>query len=86
MAYHVICYFFLQLCQRVGCDHVLDSETMEDRCGVCGGNGDSCRKVRSAYTDSPDQSGKKSFEVILRDFFTLFLLEPLNLMKIQMRF
>ena len=32
---------------------------MEDRCGVCGGNGDSCTRVLSNYTDSPSQSGKK---------------------------
>ena len=38
---------------------MLDSETMEDRCGVCAGNGDSCKRVHLTYTDSPDQSGKK---------------------------
>lgn len=44
-------------CRRVGCDHVLDSETMEDRCGECAGNGDSCTRILSTYTDSPDQTG-----------------------------
>lgn len=44
-------------CRRVGCDHVLDSETLEDRCGECNGNGDSCSRVRLTYTDSPDQNG-----------------------------
>ena len=59
---------------------------MKDRCGECGGNGDSCTRVLSTYTDSPYQNGKKSLYVIFRDYFTLFLLEPLNPMKIQTRF
>uniref|UniRef100_A0A182JAX5 Uncharacterized protein n=1 Tax=Anopheles atroparvus TaxID=41427 RepID=A0A182JAX5_ANOAO len=30
------------ICRRVGCDWVVDSNTTEDRCGVCGGVGDTC--------------------------------------------
>ncbi|XP_058060876.1 A disintegrin and metalloproteinase with thrombospondin motifs 7 [Anopheles bellator] len=30
------------ICRRVGCDWVVDSNTTEDRCGVCGGAGDTC--------------------------------------------
>jgi len=44
-------------CRRVGCDHLLDTQTMEDRCGECGKDGNSCRRVVSRYTDSPSQSG-----------------------------
>lgn len=30
------------ICRKVGCDWVVDSNTTEDRCGVCGGTGDTC--------------------------------------------
>uniref|UniRef100_A0A182NR21 Peptidase M12B domain-containing protein n=1 Tax=Anopheles dirus TaxID=7168 RepID=A0A182NR21_9DIPT len=30
------------ICRKVGCDWVVDSNTTEDRCGVCGGVGDTC--------------------------------------------
>ncbi|ETN58597.1 adamts-7 [Anopheles darlingi] len=30
------------ICRRVGCDWVVDSNTTEDRCGICGGAGDTC--------------------------------------------
>lgn len=29
-------------CRSVGCDNVLDGKTMLDRCGICGGDGDTC--------------------------------------------
>ena len=64
---------------------MLDSETMEDRCGECGGDGDSCTRVRSNYTDSPSQNGKKRLYMISRYYLTLLLLEPLTKMKIQTR-
>ncbi|XP_045438414.1 ADAMTS-like protein 3, partial [Pipistrellus kuhlii] len=33
-------------CQAVGCDRQLGSRAKEDNCGVCGGNGSTCRLVR----------------------------------------
>ncbi|XP_078379485.1 A disintegrin and metalloproteinase with thrombospondin motifs 1-like [Oculina patagonica] len=38
-------------CQAVGCDHMLNSGKLKDRCGVCNGNGDSCTFVQSSYTE-----------------------------------
>ena len=35
----------------VGCDHILKSKKVKDRCGVCDGNGDSCSLVTSSYTE-----------------------------------
>ncbi|CAK6440348.1 unnamed protein product [Pipistrellus nathusii] len=32
-------------CVKAGCDHVVNSSTKLDKCGVCGGNDNSCRKV-----------------------------------------
>ena len=32
--------------QRVGCDRVLGSDAVEDKCRVCGGDGSGCETVR----------------------------------------
>nr|XP_034953253.1 ADAMTS-like protein 1 isoform X1 [Zootoca vivipara] len=37
------------LCQIVGCDHQLGSSVKEDNCGVCNGDGSTCRLVRGQY-------------------------------------
>ncbi|XP_075451055.1 ADAMTS-like protein 1 isoform X2 [Ascaphus truei] len=37
------------LCQIVGCDHQLGSTAKEDNCGVCNGEGSTCRLVRGQY-------------------------------------
>ncbi|XP_069421750.1 A disintegrin and metalloproteinase with thrombospondin motifs 8 isoform X1 [Ovis canadensis] len=39
-------------CVKAGCDHVLDSPKKLDKCGVCGGKGDSCRKVSGSFSPS----------------------------------
>lgn len=36
-------------CQIVGCDHQLGSTIKEDNCGVCNGDGSTCRLVRGQY-------------------------------------
>ncbi|XP_048384275.2 ADAMTS-like protein 1 [Stegostoma tigrinum] len=36
-------------CQVVGCDHQLGSNAKEDNCGVCNGNGSTCRLVRGQH-------------------------------------
>ena len=41
--------------QAVGCDHVLGSGKLKDRCGVCNGNGDSCTLAQSSYTENYQQ-------------------------------
>lgn len=43
---------FLCLCfclQEVGCDFGIDSNAVEDRCGVCLGDGTSCETVYKSY-------------------------------------
>ncbi|XP_028911077.1 ADAMTS-like protein 1 isoform X1 [Ornithorhynchus anatinus] len=37
------------LCQIVGCDHQLGSTVKEDNCGICKGDGSTCRLVRGQY-------------------------------------
>ncbi|XP_054543892.1 A disintegrin and metalloproteinase with thrombospondin motifs 16 [Talpa occidentalis] len=38
------------ICERVGCDHVLGSDAVEDSCGVCRGNGSGCTTHRGLYS------------------------------------
>ncbi|XP_029026632.1 ADAMTS-like protein 1 isoform X2 [Betta splendens] len=44
-------------CQIVGCDHELGSTAKEDNCGICNGDGSTCRLVRGHYK-SQHASGK----------------------------
>ena len=43
--------------QRVGCDSVLDSDALVDRCGICGGDGE-CVKIQGSYSKSHTVQGK----------------------------
>lgn len=38
--------------QNVGCDYVIESSAVEDRCGVCHGNGSTCTTVRRTFEES----------------------------------
>ncbi|CAL8327506.1 unnamed protein product [Lota lota] len=51
-------------CQIVGCDHELGSAAKEDNCGVCNGDGSSCRLVRGQYK-SQHSSGKTEDTVVV---------------------
>ena len=33
----------------VGCDGRMNSDLSDDNCGVCGGNGRSCRQIANTY-------------------------------------
>uniref|UniRef100_A0A4W6EH90 ADAMTS like 1 n=1 Tax=Lates calcarifer TaxID=8187 RepID=A0A4W6EH90_LATCA len=52
------------VCQIVGCDHELGSTAKEDNCGVCSGDGSSCRLVRGHYK-SQHASGKTEDTVVV---------------------
>ncbi|CAG5929303.1 unnamed protein product [Menidia menidia] len=52
------------VCQIVGCDHELGSAAKEDNCGVCNGDGSSCRLVRGQYK-SQHASGKTEDTVVI---------------------
>ncbi|XP_062417646.1 ADAMTS-like protein 3 isoform X2 [Pungitius pungitius] len=55
------------VCQEVGCDRQLGSGAREDNCGVCGGDGSTCRLVRgqALLHLTPEQSMKTVVEVPL---------------------
>ncbi|XP_019633855.1 PREDICTED: A disintegrin and metalloproteinase with thrombospondin motifs 9-like [Branchiostoma belcheri] len=36
-------------CQKTGCDNLLGSTAKRDKCGICGGRGESCSKVSGSY-------------------------------------
>lgn len=38
--------------QNIGCDYVIDSGAVEDRCGVCHGNGSTCTTVKKTFEES----------------------------------
>ncbi|BES98774.1 a disintegrin and metalloproteinase with thrombospondin motifs [Nesidiocoris tenuis] len=39
-------------CHRTGCDHILDSKTELDICGVCGGDNSTCLQKKGQYNES----------------------------------
>uniref|UniRef100_A0AAQ6I9X1 ADAMTS-like 3 n=1 Tax=Anabas testudineus TaxID=64144 RepID=A0AAQ6I9X1_ANATE len=53
------------VCQEVGCDRQLASGAREDNCGVCGGDGSTCRLVRGQALPhlTPEQPLKTVLEV-----------------------
>ncbi|XP_034536697.1 A disintegrin and metalloproteinase with thrombospondin motifs 7 [Notolabrus celidotus] len=40
------------ICKIIGCDYVVESSAVEDRCGVCHGNGSTCLTVRRTFEES----------------------------------
>ncbi|XP_058511803.1 A disintegrin and metalloproteinase with thrombospondin motifs 20 isoform X2 [Ochotona princeps] len=39
-------------CRQAGCDHVLNSKTKRDKCGVCGGDNSSCRTISGVFNNA----------------------------------
>nr|XP_057945694.1 A disintegrin and metalloproteinase with thrombospondin motifs 7 [Doryrhamphus excisus] len=40
------------ICKNVGCDYVIESSAVEDRCGICHGNGSTCTTIRKTFEES----------------------------------
>uniref|UniRef100_A0A8C4WIN5 ADAM metallopeptidase with thrombospondin type 1 motif 7 n=1 Tax=Gopherus evgoodei TaxID=1825980 RepID=A0A8C4WIN5_9SAUR len=40
------------ICKNVGCDYEIDSNAVEDRCGVCHGDGSTCQTVKKMFEES----------------------------------
>jgi len=55
---HVELHLFLS-CQIVGCDRQLGSTVKEDNCGVCNGDGSTCRLVRGQYKSQLSANKRK---------------------------
>jgi len=43
--------------QRVGCDRVLGSSAVEDKCRVCGGDGSSCETIHGVIDIDLEDDG-----------------------------
>lgn len=46
------CPWSSHLFQNIGCDYEIDSYAVEDRCGVCHGDGSTCRTVKKTFEES----------------------------------
>uniref|UniRef100_A0A8C4U4C5 Peptidase M12B domain-containing protein n=1 Tax=Falco tinnunculus TaxID=100819 RepID=A0A8C4U4C5_FALTI len=44
-------------CKHVGCDNILGSNTKEDTCRVCGGDGSTCEAIEGFFNDSLPRGG-----------------------------
>lgn len=53
--------------QKVGCDLVIESSAVEDRCGVCNGDGSTCTTVRKTFAES-EGLGMSLAEVWFKNF------------------
>ena len=51
-------------CSPVGCDGLLGSDTEEDKCRVCGGDGSSCQTVTGVMRDQDLQMGYNDMSMI----------------------
>ncbi|XP_053127665.1 A disintegrin and metalloproteinase with thrombospondin motifs 7 isoform X2 [Hemicordylus capensis] len=40
------------ICKNIGCDYEIDSYAVEDRCGVCRGDGSTCQTVKKTFEES----------------------------------
>lgn len=49
------CVFF-SFFQKVGCDGDIDSSKRVDACGVCGGNGSTCKTIVGVYNKNKPSS------------------------------
>jgi ADAM-TS Spacer 1 len=48
----------------VGCDWIVDSNTTEDQCGVCGGHGESCTTIKGEFVKKINLT-EGYFEIVL---------------------
>ena len=57
----VTCFWnwLLLFSEAVSCDHGIESGARKDRCGICGGIGDTCVLVNSTYTKDHREYGKR---------------------------
>lgn len=53
------------VCKTAGCNQVLESDEKIDRCGVCGGNGNSCKHVKGVYNRQWKETGKQNADLIV---------------------
>ncbi|CAK9809490.1 A disintegrin and metalloproteinase with thrombospondin motifs 7 [Anthophora quadrimaculata] len=50
------------VCKKVGCDWVLESNAIEDKCGICKGDGTKCKAIKGFHNDS--RTGRTYVKVV----------------------
>lgn len=58
-------FFLFFLFQNVGCDFQLDSDAVEDVCGICNGDGTQCKIVDEVYKDTGAHGNNVPSDVLL---------------------
>eukprot|EP00094_Tigriopus_californicus_P004316 TCALIF_04161-PA protein Name:"Similar to Adamts7 A disintegrin and metalloproteinase with thrombospondin motifs 7 (Mus musculus)" AED:0.03 eAED:0.03 QI:0/0.8/0.5/0.83/0.8/0.66/6/23/989 len=51
-------------CSKIGCDLVLNSQSVLDSCGSCNGNGTQCRRFNGIHEDAPDAEISQGYEYV----------------------
>ena len=51
--------------QHVGCDRVLGSDAVEDKCRVCGGDGTTCETITGTYEEALDSSEEGNVKICI---------------------
>nr|DBA28593.1 TPA: hypothetical protein GDO54_008922 [Pyxicephalus adspersus] len=51
-------------CKHVGCDRILGSDAKEDKCRVCGGDGNSCETIEGIFNQSLNEGGEKNILIL----------------------
>ncbi|XP_011645843.1 A disintegrin and metalloproteinase with thrombospondin motifs 12-like [Pogonomyrmex barbatus] len=62
-------------CRKVGCDWMIDSEAIEDKCGICKGDGTKCRVVKGEFTETVPQSAYVTIVTIPKGARSVQILE-----------
>ncbi|XP_020300352.1 A disintegrin and metalloproteinase with thrombospondin motifs 7-like isoform X2 [Pseudomyrmex gracilis] len=62
-------------CRKVGCDWVIDSDAIEDKCGVCKGDGTTCSPVEGEYTETVKSSAYVKIVTIPRGARSIHVFE-----------
>uniref|UniRef100_A0A7N6B7Q9 Peptidase M12B domain-containing protein n=1 Tax=Anabas testudineus TaxID=64144 RepID=A0A7N6B7Q9_ANATE len=60
---------------KIGCDYMIDSTAIEDRCGVCHGNGSTCTTVRRTFEESEglgNHFNEERTRLIVTSFISLY--------------
>lgn len=52
------------ICYKVGCDHRINSNAVEDICGVCHGDGSSCKQISNEFNNTVIRQGPIRITVI----------------------
>ena len=70
-------------CTPVGCDGLLGSDTEEDKCRVCGGDGSACDTVNAVIRDEDFKMGYNDLSMIPPGATNILITEVRNLIIFQ---